>query len=69
MTEGVSSYINLFADDAKLCRVIKKKEDCEILQKDLYMIWKWSKEWQMEFNVEKSHVRHGNGKKLKTTNS
>ena len=34
MPEGVSSYINLFADNAKLYRWVKN-EDCEILQEDL----------------------------------
>ena len=56
MTEGLNSYINLFADDAKLCRVIRNEEDCETLQEDLNKIWKWSKKWEMEFNVAKSHV-------------
>ena len=56
MPEGLNSYINLFADDAKLCKAIKRKEDCEILQEDLNKIWKWSEKWEMEFNVDKSHV-------------
>lgn len=56
MPEGVNSYINLFADDAKLCRRIKSEEDCNILQEDLDRIWRWSKRWVMEFNVNKSHV-------------
>ena len=29
---GLNSYINLFADDAKLLRVIKSKEDCLLCQ-------------------------------------
>ncbi len=33
IVEEVNSYINLFADDAKLLRRIKRKEDCEMLQK------------------------------------
>lgn len=56
MAEGVNSYINLFADDAKLQKHIRNKEDCEILQEDLYKIWKWSMDWEMEFNVKKCHV-------------
>ena len=56
MPEGVNSYMNLFADDAKLCRCVKSEEDCEILQKDLDEIWRWSKRWEMEFNLNKSHV-------------
>ena len=56
MPEGVKSYINLFADDAKLCRQVKNKEDCNILQEDLNKIWRWSNKWEMKFNVDKSHV-------------
>ena len=56
LPEGVTSYMNLFADDAKLCRCIKSEEDCEILQSDLDVIWRWSKKWEMEFNLNKSHV-------------
>ena len=56
MPEGVKSYMNLFADDAKMLRHVKDKGDCEILQEDLNKIWRWSKKWQMEFNVDKSQV-------------
>ena len=31
-------------------------DDCEILQRDLKKIGKWSKDWQMEFNVKKCKV-------------
>ena len=31
---GVTSYMNLFADDAKLMRVINSAEDCRELQSD-----------------------------------
>ena len=34
MTEGVSSYVNLFADDAKLLRKIRNHKDCEELHYD-----------------------------------
>jgi len=56
MPEGVNSYMNLFADDAKLCRRVRVEEDCKILQEDLDKIWMWSKKWEMEFNISKSHV-------------
>ena len=29
MTEGVNSYISMFADDAKLLRKIRNHKDCE----------------------------------------
>ena len=34
MTEGVSSYISLFADNEKLLRKIGSHKDCEELQND-----------------------------------
>ena len=56
MPEGVDSYMSLFADDAKLLKRVKTNKDCEILQNDLNKIYKWSKKWEMEFNVKKCHV-------------
>ena len=67
MPEGVKSYMNLFADDAKMLRHIKDEGDCEILQEDLNKIWRWSKKWQMEFNVDKSQVMEmGSGRRRPT---
>ena len=43
MTEEVNRYRSLFADDAKLLRKIKSKEECEHLQNDLVKIYRWSK--------------------------
>ena len=56
MTEGVSSQIiSLFADDAKLSRKIKKKNnDCEELHNDINKIHEWNKTWEMEFNAKKN---------------
>ena len=56
MPVGIDSYINMFADDTKIMRKVKTMEDCNKLQKDLDKIYKWSKEWLMEFNISKSHV-------------
>ena len=56
MQEGLNSYINLFADDAKLLRVIKSHADCMELQRDIDKIHEWSKRWKLEFNAKKCHV-------------
>ena len=56
MTEEVSNYISLFADDAKLLRKIRNHKDCEELQNDINKIYEWSKTWEMEFNAKKCHV-------------
>ncbi|XP_063843933.1 jerky protein homolog [Scylla paramamosain] len=50
MVENVSSYVSLFADDAKLMRRVKGTKDCEELQRDIDKVWEWSNRWQMEFN-------------------
>ncbi len=51
MTEGVESYMSLFADDAKIMRRLKNEEDCNLLQMD--KVWEWSEMWGMEFNIKK----------------
>ena len=56
MQEGLTSYINLFADDAKLLRVIRNQNDCMELQRDIDKIYEWSKRWKLEFNAKKCHV-------------
>ena len=43
MQEGLNSYIKLFADDAKLFRVIKSHTDCMELQRDIDKIHEWSR--------------------------
>ena len=54
--DGVRSYVNMFADDAKMIRQVKNQEDCQDLQKDLDVIQEWSDKWMMEFNADKCHV-------------
>ena len=56
MQEGLNSYINLLADDAKLLRVIKSHADYMELQRDIDKIYEWSKRWKLEFNAKKCHV-------------
>ena len=53
-------HMNLFADNAKLLRQVKKnEEDCKMLQEDLKSVWRWSKKWEMEFSVDKSYYEIG----------
>ncbi len=56
MAEGVTSYMNMFADDGKILRKITKEEDCIALNQDLEKIGKWSLKWKMEFNAKKCIV-------------
>ena len=51
-----NSYINMFADDAKVQRKIVNDNSCMELQEDINKIKAWSEKWKMEFNVDKCHV-------------
>ena len=53
MGENVSSYISLFADDAKLLRKVVNYDDCRELQNDIDRVSDWSTKWQMQFNIGK----------------
>ena len=50
------TYIKLFADDCLLFREIDSLSDAESLENDLQSLVKWSKTWQMSFNVSKCHT-------------
>ena len=51
-----NSYINMFADDAKIQRRIIHENSCKELQEDISKISAWSKKWKIKFNVDKCHV-------------
>ena len=54
ISRNVMSDTKLFADDVKVCRVLKNtKEDVEELQKDLTHLESWSSDWQLKFNTDK----------------
>jgi len=56
----VSSPILMFADDTKIFRVIRNKEDHSALQNDLNLLYEWSLQWQLNFNVVKcKHLHFG----------
>lgn len=56
MGEGINSYMNMFADDAKMMRHIKSEQNCRELQRDLDKIKQWSEKWKLDFNTKKCHV-------------
>lgn len=33
LEEGINTYLDMFPDDAKLLRLLKNREECEILKK------------------------------------
>jgi len=55
-TENVSSPIRLFADDCLIYHEIRSPPDCNLLQKDLDTLVKWSKKWGMMFNIKKCNI-------------
>ncbi len=77
---GVDSYLSLFADYAEIIRV-KSEEDCNVLRRDLDIVWEWSEKWETEMNITKcsvfefeksvitvkGHYKLGNGKLAKKT--
>ena len=50
---NVTSKIRLYADDILLYRRIISHEDCTLLQNDIDNLMKWSKDWQLIFNLNK----------------
>lgn len=52
------SKIGKFADDTKMCKRISSPQDVESLRSDLKKLYKWSEDWQMQFNVDKCAVIH-----------
>ena len=53
---GVTSYMNLFADVAKLMIIVTNTDDCRELQGDIEKIDEWNKRWKLDFNAKKCHV-------------
>ena len=48
----------MFADDTKIFRVIRNKEDYVTLQNDLNCLYRWSQLWQLKFNISKCKHLH-----------
>ena len=55
---GLNCRVLKFADDLKVFRAIKDKNDHIMLQKDLDELVKWSEKWQMRFNFGKCKIMH-----------
>ena len=51
-----STKMALYADDAKMYRQIASLNDCLSLQSDLDNVNRWSKSWQLKFNLKKCSV-------------
>ena len=53
LPEEAISELLLYADDAKIFRVINSDKDREILQKDLHAMSIWADKWLLNFHPEK----------------
>merc|ERR1712035_179833 len=68
LTERITSYMNMFADDAKIQRKMIDERSAAALQEDLNKVHQWSQKWQMEFSINKCSVTHmGNSQKRSRT--
>ena len=56
LPDTVRSNILLFADDTKIFKQIKSRDDALQLQKDIDALNRWSEEWLLKFNTDKCHV-------------
>ena len=54
--DSIQSNIRLFADDSIVYREIHSAHDHQVLQDDLQILAKWSKDWLMDFNVNKCAI-------------
>ena len=58
MPEAVQSFIELFADDAKVFAEVKDEQHHDNLQEDIGALQDWAVDWQLAFNAKKCKVMH-----------
>ena len=46
----------LYADDMKICRVIKSNDDRLTLQRDLESVARWTERWGLSLNLSKCEI-------------
>ena len=56
LPDSVLCDILLFADDTKIFRPVRNKEDATQIQNDINRLQDWSNKWLLEFNTDKCHV-------------
>ena len=54
-------FISKFADDTKMAGVVETEEDYRQFQPDIDGLARWSKDWQLLFNVSKCKIMHFGG--------
>ena len=56
--DTVNSVMSKFADDTKWGKIVEGEQDKNSFQEGINNLVKWSKDWQMMFNVDKCHIMH-----------
>ena len=64
--QNISSSKKVYVDDTKLIKAVTDEKDCEDLQEELDILYKWADENNMQFNGKKFQVvRYGKDENLK----
>ena len=62
--DTATSVMSKFADDTKWGKVVENEGDRDVFQEGLDNLMNWARDWQMDFNIDKSHIMHiGNNNK------
>ena len=69
MPDVVCSTLKLFADDAKLFRMLDAEDATLVIQEDLRKLIEWTTTWQMDFNPSKCQALHLGSRNGETTYS
>ena len=56
--DGIESFVQKFADDTKMARVVEEEDDALALQRDIDAMMEWAWKWEMEFNLDKCKALH-----------
>ena len=56
--DSLTDILSKFADDTKVGRVVISDNDHKTMQSAIDLIMKWSREWQMDFNISKCKILH-----------
>ena len=63
--KDINSFCKLYADDCVLYRPIRSYQDKLFLQNELNTIFKWSKKWNFNFNIDKCKVMYLSERRIK----
>ena len=58
LDQDIWNWLLKFADDTKIFGEVGNSSQQQKMQHDLDLMFNWSQEWQMRFNVDKCKVMH-----------